>query len=232
MTHIDQGPIAFAPSAFAADGEVDEANLFEAPDDRGAEQLANAVEEASRRDLADAIDALLITPVDRPNDEGDAVAIEQAEGDEDTGTPDAVDFLDELLHESLETARAAKQVKANREKLARGGLTKAEREAIEAKVREWEARVEWDPQANVALFTRRECACGMSHTVFSGFLQRQHHRTKQGVKRWIAVNEQPVRLPNEVAVQVAVTPICTSCSIERGFDLGRAYRIDGPEGSH
>lgn len=222
-TSRDDSPIGFNARAFASDGEVDEANLF-FPDDtaRVLDEVALEKQEGSK-ELADALEALL-APITQANDEGDAVAAEQ------DVEPEEVDVLQALLEESLGPVRAAREVKAAREKLARGGLTKAERLDTEQRIREWEAKVEWRAIANCALFTQQICQCGTQTTVFSGLLERQVHRTKAATQRWIAVTTSKLDLENEVAVQDHSVGVCASCASPKGFNLSKAYRIHGEQG--
>lgn len=204
----DSSPIGFNHKAFAPDGEVDEANLFQ-PDEVQALAPENLVTDDA---LNDSLDALLEERVVEANDEGDAVAEEQAE------EPEELDALEALLQESLEPVRAKAELKELRARMARGGLSMRERQEIEAKVREWEARVEWDSQANVALFTRQTCACGTITSVFSGLLMRQRHRVQQNSMRWIMTAEVNPRLPKEVAHREMHVPMCYLCSLtDHGF---------------
>lgn len=211
-------PITFASSAFAINGEVDEANLF-LPDDATPQidEAALVAQEAQRE-----LNALLEEAIAAPNDEGDEVAAEQEAGE--------LDDLDQLLEESMAPMRAKQETKAFRDQLARGGLSKAERLAIEAKVREWEARVEWEPQANVALFFEQRCKCGQVSLMFGGLLERQIHRRVKSTQRWVSTTVNRLKLPNEIAMQELPTPMCFVCCDGKGYDWGTAKYLDHPKG--
>lgn len=215
-TQNEQSPIGFNKTAFAADGEVDEANLF-LPDD------AHTAE--------DALNVLLAASLEQANDEAEAVSREQADG-EAAGEPLAVDEgfdeLEALLQESLQPVREKQALRANREKLARGGLSANERKEIEAKVREWEARLEWDNEANVALFHRQTCSkCELTWTTFSTLLLRQSHKTKADTQRWIASSVELAALPNEVAFRDQTVGMCWNCCDSRGYRGDEGYELIG-----
>lgn len=198
----NESPISYNSTAFACDGEVDEANLL-MPDDAVS---VDAEALASIRETADALDELLNSPVREANDEGDAVATEQAEEDP------LLDPLDELLAESLAPIKAKMELKNLRAQLART-VSARERLEIEAKVREWEARVEWDSQATVALFTRQACmSCCSVTATFSGLLTRQQHRVQKTSMRWVSTTAPDGKLPRETAYREQASPMCYLCA--------------------
>jgi hypothetical protein len=131
--------------------------------------------------------------------------------------------LSDLLAESLTSARETAAAKASRQRLAKGGLTAAEREADAQRIREWEAKHEWEAAANVALFHIFECGCGSSAKIFEGMYRRETHRhLKHGAARHVAVESAKADLPNEVAVRVTETAVCGKCMDEKGWDLTNA----------
>lgn len=212
---IDQSPLGFNRSARREDGEVDEANLF-MPDDAptGCVELANA------------LDALLNEEVREANDEGDRVAQEQAEQDaagEAATPPTDIDPLEALLAESMEPVRAKAEMRANRDKLARGGLTAQERKEIESKIREWESKVEWKGEANVLLIIRQECTrCGLRWHSNGGLFTRQVHRAQSHARRWVRAESELAQLPNETALKLEHVGMCYGCADERGFKVDSA----------
>lgn len=123
--------------------------------------------------------------------------------------------LDELLAESLEQAREEKEAKAVAERRKRGG-TLSEEDL--ARIRAWEAKHEWKPMANVALFDKTTCnGCGRQQTIFTALLQRQEHRHLKDAMRWTAVESVDPKLPNEVAVKKYRAGMCTNCCERAGF---------------
>lgn len=128
------------------------------------------------------------------------------------------DDLDSLLSESIALRDEAAATKGLREKLKRGGLAAAERAEIEASIRDWEARREWDTIANVAVWEKHECQCGGVNMYFSHVMHKQQHK-EQSVIRYVATDKVLLDLPNLVAVQGMTTPMCPGCADREGFDL-------------
>lgn len=125
--------------------------------------------------------------------------------------------LDDLLTESLETIAESAAVKANRKKLKDTRLTKAEREAIEAKIRGWELAREWTPKASVAMFHLQKCYCGSVHSIFSGMFQRQSHRVS-AIERWVPANDiADTGLPKEHKAHMTAVAVCIDCADSQGF---------------
>jgi hypothetical protein len=129
------------------------------------------------------------------------------------------DDLEALLGEAKAAERDAREVKAARERAKRGGLTPAQREEDEARLREWEARHEWKDVANVAQWERHRCACGRQQTIFRQLMRKQVHRHLRDSVRYVQVEAQVASLPNELLVQKWNTPMCTSCAPRAGFDF-------------
>lgn len=169
--------------------------------------------------LTEELEALLATP------EPDQVAKEQATQEL---VSEEID-LDELLAESVAEANASRDLKAARARLAKGGLSRAEAEAINAKVREWEAKLEWRPEANVALFERITCrSCARNQSLFVGLFQRQSPRSASKAMRWVA-SRLDERLPREVAIRNRSTDICRVCAIDHGWSMSMAQEWRGEQ---
>jgi len=129
-------------------------------------------------------------------------------------------ILEDLLTESMVDKRRADDVKAARFTLSKGGLPQADRDHIQATVRSWEAKREWQPQAAVVMFARQQCqSCGQFHTQFLGYFQRQTHRTTKA-DRWIAsIKPQDTLLLRESKYQDSHAEICEDCAEHLGFDV-------------
>lgn len=131
--------------------------------------------------------------------------------------------LNDLLAESVASVKESAEAKASRQRIARGGLSTAEREADAQRIRDWEAKHEWQDAANVALFRVYECGCGASCKVFEGMYRRQTHRhLKHGAQRHVAVDTAVASLQNETAVRVTEVEVCGKCLAEKGWDLTNA----------
>jgi hypothetical protein len=131
--------------------------------------------------------------------------------------------LSDLLAESVASVKESAEAKASRQRIARGGLSTAEREADAQRIRDWEAKHEWQDVANVALFHVFECGCGASCKVFEGMYRRQTHRhLKHGAQRHVAVGTAMASLQNETAVRVTEVEVCGKCLAEKGWDLTNA----------
>ena len=133
----------------------------------------------------------------------------------------AKDFsLDDLLAESMADKRRADEVKIARISVAKGGLPQADRDALTASIRSWEAKREWLPRAAVVMFARQQCqGCGQFHTQFLGWFQRQQHRTSK-VERWIpSIKPQDEKLLRESKYQDSHSEMCEDCAEALGFDV-------------
>jgi hypothetical protein len=134
-----------------------------------------------------------------------------------------VDPLEALLAESLKSRDDKLAAKAARDRIKRGGLNSTEKIETEALIREWELRHEWEVVANVALFERQECHCGVNRTVFVTLLSRQVHRhMKDKPQRWTRTDKALTALPNEVKVRVKAVEICDVCAEGKGWNLQQA----------
>lgn len=161
--------------------------------------------------------------------QADAEEEEQAEARLEDG--DAVDELDALLAEATSEAQDRVLGKSLRQQLSRLSSTSQEHAYLKAKLQEWEARREWDTQANCAMFTKYTCACGSTHTIFNGLFYRQSHREMRTVKRWVAATQflqgnlttaALAELPNETILQQHTIPMCGSCAADKGWNIEKA----------
>lgn len=145
--------------------------------------------------------------------------------------------LEDLLGEATAHQRDVKAAAEARERLRRGGLTVAERQADAARIREWEAKHEWAAQANVARFVESRCEnCtgeddedGYTY-LFTGLFERQTHRHIKDATRWVKVTTAKAALPNEVMVAREVTQMCGECCEGIGFGWAGAYYEDEAAG--
>lgn len=143
------------------------------------------------------------------------------------GKPAAVlTDLDDLLSESIAIRDEATANTTNREKLKRANLGREEREAIEAKVREWESRNVWTPVATVAIFERVNCSCGFYVDAFSHMMQEQKHKTTASSKRFIRTDEVLTGLPKKLVYQHAEVEICAECASTKGWEINELEIIE------
>lgn len=131
--------------------------------------------------------------------------------------------LDELLSDAMQAHEEEKRVKKAREQVKKGGIPPSERDATTMLIRSWEAKREWKPQANVAVFEYVVCACcGQENINFIGLMQKQVHRTNARTTRLIkfaAGQEMDASLPKIVARQSVETDICEYCAGDAGWDI-------------
>lgn len=135
--------------------------------------------------------------------------------------PATNDFdLDALLTESVEIRTATKNLAEGRKKLADRRTDSTEREAIQAKLREWEAASEWKPAAVAAMFLTQHCThCSRCATLFQGIFQRQTHRT-QKLERWVKeATPEHINLPREQKHTSENVAVCSVCADSQGFRL-------------
>lgn len=149
---------------------------------------------------------------------------ESVKGAQAPGTGSAsLPSLDDLLSESLGSVKETAAAAAARKRLARGGLSAVEREADAQRIREWEAKHEWEDVANVALFRAYDCSCGASYKLFEGMYRRQLHRhLKHGAQRHLACELADAKLPNETALRISEVEVCGKCMDSKGWDLTNA----------
>lgn len=143
---------------------------------------------------------------------------------------DSIPDLDDLLGTAKAEAKDKAEVKATRNRLAKGGLSDRERGEDLARLREWESRNLYKPVANVACFTESCCAkCGDYTYLFTGLMERQAHRHIDTTQRWLKTDTAKTDLDNEVMVKRTTTPFCVQCMTEVGFTFNNAYTEDGEE---
>lgn len=183
----------------------------------------NATVSSPQLDLDEevAVDAVIATPNDTgalPPDDLDELFADTSETDTDPFAE-----LDGMISEGLHAKAEARAVANARDRLKRGNASALERAEDAARIRAWEAKHEWNSEANVALFTQWACACGALKTVFTGLFERQGHKHMRTVKRWLPADNALTALPNETALAKRTTAMCYDCAPARGWDLGKAY---------
>jgi hypothetical protein len=131
----------------------------------------------------------------------------------------SLDDLDALLDESMQIKAEEAHVKFLRERTKRGGLTAAQAKEDEARIREWEAKREWEIKANVGVWEVRECSCGAEpETVWVGLMHFRQHREKK-ISSQVRATEQIASLPNMIAKQTVKVDCCKVCAGAKGWDL-------------
>lgn len=143
---------------------------------------------------------------------------------------DAVPDLEDLLGTAKAEAKDKAEVKAAKQRLARGGMSDRERAEDLARLRDWESKNLYKSVANVACFTESCCERCADHTyLFTGLMERQVHRHIETTQRWLKVDKIKTDLDNEVMVRQQTTPFCLQCMTEIGFTFNNAYTEDGVE---
>jgi hypothetical protein len=147
---------------------------------------------------------------------------------------DDLNDLESLLTESKAIAEANAAGKAYRERLRRGGLAREEVKHIEEKLREWEAKREWETLSNCALFTKQVCDCGhQTDHVFGGMYYRQKHRHMNHTFRYVAATQEIERqtvvvamaqLPNQVILSEQKVPMCQHCASSKNWDISKGLQ--------
>jgi hypothetical protein len=151
------------------------------------------------------------------------IPLDQLLAESQAGKVQALPSLSDLLSESLADTKSAIAAKSARQRLARGGLSAAKREADAQRIREWEAKHEWEDVSNVALFRIYKCGCGSTCEIFEGMYRRQAHRhLKHGAQRHLACEVADAKLPNEVATRTSQTEVCGKCMDAKGWDFTHA----------
>lgn len=146
--------------------------------------------------------------------------------DESSEVPD----LDDLLGTAKAEAKDKAELKAAKQRLAKGGMTDRERAEDLARVREWEAKHLYKAVANVSCFVESCCEhCGDYTYLFTGLMERQVHRHIETTQRWHATDTIKTDLDNEVRVTQQTTKFCVQCMSEFGFTFNNAYTEDGVE---
>jgi hypothetical protein len=121
--------------------------------------------------------------------------------------------LDSLLDESMQEVAKAKSAKAAKKALSKGLASVEETAALKKIVANWEIGRLWLPRATVVMFDVQRCtSCGLRHSHFVGFFQRQEHRSSN-VMRWVRAAEAPMQasLPEEVKENEHLTEVCAGC---------------------
>lgn len=160
------------------------------------------------------------TDSDNLIDDLETVEAMEVEGPEEVDPDNEFLELDLILQRASEETLAKATVK-NLRKAAKNFQSSAEaRREAEARLREWEEKLEWNSIANVALFHEQTCkCCGTTHRSFGGYLVFQTHRKTSHERRWINVQNPQPNLPKEVAFQYSTTPICPICAGGAGWDF-------------
>lgn len=130
-----------------------------------------------------------------------------------------LDDLDMLIVESMKEQKAHDAVITARRALKNSSLSKADTEALQARVTEWEMKREWDAVAAVVIFETQSCAnCNSEHSHYVGLFQRQLSRTNRNT-RWVkATNMMNIGLPKEIKYQIAVSDLCIECVSTFGWE--------------
>ena len=126
--------------------------------------------------------------------------------------------LDDLLSEALAAQAERTAGERYRKALKSPGLSREEAAEIQAKLREWEDRREWNSVAETALTIRTYCTtCRTTTDSFGGFFKRQTHRNKKDLTRWLAIPKPQGRLPRERVLRRVEEKFCLHCLAARGF---------------
>ena len=126
--------------------------------------------------------------------------------------------LDELLKEAVAAQAEKTAGERYRKALKSPGLSQTEVAEIQAKLREWEDRREWNSVAETALTIKTYCTTCRSWTSsFGGFFKHQVHRDKKQLERWLAIPRPQGGLPKERAVRKVEEKHCLCCLPLRGF---------------
>ena len=138
--------------------------------------------------------------------------------------------LNALLADSVKLQKEEKEAQAARRRLRDSSGTMTAQTAEDAKrVAAWEQAHVWKDQANIALFTVQECACGSRREMFTGLFLQQAHRHLQGsnTSRIIRQDSQRALLPNLVKLETVEVPMCLDCVDVHGYPTATATYMDG-----
>lgn len=178
--------------------------------------LSSELSGAEQQSQQDA-DFKAVEPVD---DLDSLITLDAVIAEPSATAPADIDDLDALLGESMAVKRSNDAAKAAKERLKRGGMSQAERLETEALIRQWELAHEWKPEANVALFTRQVCHCGVEQTCFNRLMTRMRHRhLAHSAMRWLPAEVAQSVLPNETTIRVVKVPLCGSCAETKGWSM-------------
>lgn len=138
--------------------------------------------------------------------------------------------LDLLLSESMASVQEAKNVKALRQRVASGGLTKAEQADSASILLLWETRRAWVRTHNTLTFERKFCACCNSYfPQFVAYGEQQEHKTLDSI-RWVKVEKHTdITLPRKVIYEDSIVPICEECAKADGWDTEDGEEFVAPE---
>jgi len=124
--------------------------------------------------------------------------------------------LEKLLNESMSRKSDEKRIKEARRSLGNGGITPAERLALQEMVKEWELKREWTPVFDTLMFDVQECTyCGSKHSHFTGAFQQQEHK-KSKITRWVASGVR-CNLPKNRKENITHVSICSDCADLQGW---------------
>ena len=126
--------------------------------------------------------------------------------------------LDDLLESAVKAQAEKSAGERYRRALKAPGISPTEAAEIQAKLREWEDRREWNSVAETALILRVFCkTCRTTKEQFGGFFKHQHHRTSRGLERWLSIPKPQGGLPKERAYRVVTEAHCPACLPLRRF---------------
>ena len=133
------------------------------------------------------------------------------------------DDLDSLLTESVQIKADAKRIIDGRKRIKAGayGLNAIELGTLEDDIARIELSREWLPKADVAMFSVQTCqCCSAVSAVFTGFFQRQSHRSLRHTDRWIAAPEHASDgLPKEIKNTDSTIVACPFCIGDFGYPV-------------
>lgn len=127
--------------------------------------------------------------------------------------------LEAELEKAVASQRAAKEAKAAKDRLKRGGMSAKDLAEDMLRLRDWEAKHEWKAAANVGLFIQHQCKCESVNDVFEGIFRREVHRHLQDSTRYVKVTSSLADLPNETVIQIRYCDVCELCAEEKGWNL-------------
>lgn len=160
------------------------------------------------------------------NDEIDAELVVEAAAPAVTADDvKTLDDLDDLLAESMVLKEERHAGKGLRERLAKA-KDQAEVQEIELMLRAWEAKYEWETQAECVVFHQQHCTCGSVHTHLAGVYFHQKHRQDKHAQRWINSTDNVAKvltdspdLPKNSYFEVKRVPVCADCAQSQGFPM-------------
>lgn len=130
--------------------------------------------------------------------------------------------LDDLLAESMQTARESAEVRAAQARQRLGKQSKVEQAADAARIAAWQARNDWASVAQVAMFETVVCKhCDSATTIFTGLFVKQQGRNNPSNTRWMPPSHDlPLAgLPKRTAIREREVAWCSTCIGEQGFNF-------------